>query len=181
MKTESLGIEPSSGMLMSDPLLAAIIAASVALIVAFLNSIVSEMFRRHKDRKTLAAALAGELASYEPAFPLIQQTLRATINALDAGDRDKLSFRSFEKPKDFVFEKAVERLGLLGPKLVEDTVYVYGNLNGFRMSFGLICTHFTEMSDRELRARSVACVEALERAVQRSIPLVASLKRIAGT
>lgn len=88
----------------------------------------------------------------------IQQTLRATINALDAGDRDKLSFRPFEKPKDFVFEKAVERLGLLGPKLVEDTVYVYGNLNGFRMSFGLICAHFTEMSDRELRARSVACL-----------------------
>jgi len=166
---------------MSDPLLAAIIAASAALIVAFLNSMVAEVFRRHKDRKALAAAIAGELASYEPAFPLIQQTLRATIDALDTGNREKVSFRSFEKPKDLVFEKAVERLGLLGPKLVENTVYVYGNLNGFRISFGLISTHFKEMSDAELRARSVACLEALERAVQRGIPLVASLKRIAGT
>lgn len=58
---------------------------------------------------------------------------------------------------------------------------MYGNLNGFRISFGLISTHFKEMSDAELRARSVVCLEALDRAVQRGIPLVAALKRIAGT
>ena len=168
-------------MTMSDPLLAAIIAASAALIVAFLNSIVAEVFRRNRDRKALAAAIAGELASYEPALPLIRQILHATISALDTKTRDLVSFRPFEKPKDVVFEKAVEKLGLLGPKLVEDIVYVYGNLNGFRVAFGLISMHFKEMSDVELRARSLSCLEAVNRAAERGVPLVTALKCIAGT
>jgi len=103
---------------MSDPLLAAIIAASAALIVAFLNSIVAEVFRRHKDQKALSAAIAGELASYEPAFPLIQQTLRATIHALDTKNRDTVSFRSFEKPRDLVFEKPSNGLVFSVPSLL---------------------------------------------------------------
>lgn len=165
---------------MSDLMLAAILAASATLIVAFLNSIVAELFRRHKDRVALAAAIAGELASYEPALPIIQKFLRDTIHAVETDNRGVISFRPFEKPKDLVFEKAVEKLGLLGPKLVEDIVYVYGNLNAFRTSLGLISTHFKEMPDAELRARSTACLEALDRAAQRGGPLVVALKRVAG-
>jgi hypothetical protein len=168
-------------IVMSDPLLAAIIAASAALVVAFLNSIVAEVFRRRQDRRALAAAIAGELASYEPALPQIRQILQDAIHALDSKNREAINFRPFDKPKDFVFEKAVEKLGLLGPKLVEDTVYVYGNLNGFRVALGLISTHFKEMSDTELRARSVACLEAVNRAAQRGTLLVAALKCVAGT
>ncbi|QBB69213.1 hypothetical protein ELE36_01815 [Pseudolysobacter antarcticus] len=166
---------------MSDPLLAAIIAASAALIVAFLNSILAEVFRRYRDRKSLAAAIAGELASYEPALPIIQQILRTTIQTIEAEARNTVVFRPFEKPKDFVFEKAVERLGLLGPKLAEDVVYVYSNLNAFRVSFGLISTHFIEMSDAEAHARCVACLDAVERTAQRGKPLIAALKNLAGT
>jgi len=166
---------------MSDPLLAAIIASSAALIVAFLNSIAAEVFRRHKDRKALAAAIAGELASYEPALPIIQQVLRTTIQAIEAEARSTIIFRPFDKPKDFVFEKAVEKLGLLGPKLAEDIVYVYSNLNAFRVSFSLITTHFKEMPDAEVRARCVACLEAIDRTVQRGTPLIAALKNVAGT
>lgn len=166
---------------MSESLLAAIIAASVALTVALLNSIGAELYRRHKDRKALAAAIAGELASYEPALPLIQEILRATIQAIETGNRNTVSFRSFDKPKDFVFEKAVEKLGLLGPKLAEDIVYVYSNLNAFRVSFGLIATHFKEMPDDEVLARCVACLDAIERVVQRGESLVAALKNLAGT
>jgi hypothetical protein len=166
---------------MSDSLLAAIVAASAALIVAFLNSIAAEVFRRHKDRKALAAAIAGELASYEPTVPIIQEVLRATIHAIETGARNTVSFRPFEKPKDFVFEKAVEKLGLLGPKLVEDTVHVYSNLNAFRVSFSLISTHFKEMPDHEIHARCVACLDAIDRAVQRGRPLVTALKNLAGT
>lgn len=114
--------------MISDSLYAPIIAASGALVVAFLNSIVAEIYRRHRDRKALAAAIAGELLSYEPAQPLIRQALLRTIEQIEHGARDAVLFRPFEKPKDFVFEKAVERLGLLGPKLVEDVVYVYGNI-----------------------------------------------------
>ena len=166
---------------MSDTLAAAIIAASIALIIAFVNSIVAELFRRRKDRMALAASIAGELASYEPAWPLIRQGLRTTIDAIEAGSRSSVSFRPFEKPRDFVFEKAVERLGLLGPALVEDTVYVYGNLNAFRVSFALIGAHFSDMSDVELKARCIACLEALDRAAQKALPLVAALKCVAGT
>jgi len=170
----------TSDTAMSDLMLAAIIAASATLIVAFLNSIVAELFRRHKDRVALAAGIAGELASYEPALPILQKVLSDTIHAVETGNRGVIGYRPFEKPKDLVFEKAVEKLGLLGPKLVEDIVYVYGNLNAFRTSLGLISTHFKEMPDEELRARSTACLEALNRAAQRGGPLVVALKRVAG-
>ena len=165
---------------MSDTLSAAIIAASIALIIAFVNSIVAELFRRRKDRMALAASIAGELASYAPAWPLIRQMLLTTISAIEAGTRNAVSFRPFEKPRDFVFEKAVEKLGLLGPALVEDIVYVYGNLNAFRASFALICSHFSDMSDMELRARCTACLEALDRAGQKGAPLVSTLRCVAG-
>ena len=164
---------------MSDPILTAIIAASATLIVAFLNSIVAESFKRHKDRVAIAAAMAGELASYAPAFPIIQQALSSTIQAAENGKRETLNFRPFEKPKDFVFEKAVEKLGLLGPQLAEDIAFVYGNLNAFRSSFVLISTHFKEMSNEELKVRSTACLEALNRAAERGGPLILSLKRVA--
>jgi len=165
---------------MSDSLATAIIAASIALIVAFVNSIVAELFRRRKDRIALAASIAGELASYAPAWPLIRQVLLTTINAIEAEARNTINFRPFEKPRDFVFEKAVEKLGLLGPALVEDIVYVYGNINGFRVSFALICAHFGDMSDIELKARCTTCPEASDRAVQKGTPLIAALRCVAG-
>jgi len=165
---------------MSDPLITAIIAASATLVVALLNSIAAEVFRRNRDRKVIAAAIAGELASYELALPLIRDVLQAAINALDMNNREIIIFRPFEKPKDVVFEKVIEKLGLLGPKLVEDSVYVYGNLNGFRVSFGLISMHFEEMSDSELRERSIACLAALNRAAERGTPLIEKLRCIAG-
>lgn len=168
-------------LVVSDALLAAIVAASAALVVAYLNSIVAEQFRRRRDRKALAAALAGELSSYQPALPMLRDVLQKTIEAVDTHNRENVIFRPFEKPKDFVFETAVEKIGLLGPKLVEDTIYVYGNMNGFRVAFGLISVHYKEMSDIELRARSLSCLQALERAEERGIPLVSALKQIAGT
>jgi hypothetical protein len=168
-------------LIVSDALLAAIVAASVALVVAYLNSIVAEQFRRRQDRKALAAALAGELSSYQPALPMLKEVLNKTVEALDTQRRSNVIFRPFEKPKDFVFEKAVEKIGLLGPTLVEHTIYVYGNLNGFRVAFGIISNHYAEMSDAELRARSLTCLQALEHAEQRGIPLVSALKRVAGT
>ena len=166
---------------MSVTLSAAIIAASIALIVAFVNSIVAELFRRRKDRMALAASIAGEMSSYLPALPSIREILFATISAIETGTRSEISFRPFEKPRDFVFEKVVGKLGLLGPALVEDIVYVYGNINAFRVSFALICAHSSDMADIELKARCNACLDALERADQKGSPLVTALKCAAGT
>lgn len=166
---------------MSDTLLAAIIAGSIALTVAFVNSIVAELFRRRMDRMAFAASIAGELASYAPAWPLVIEKLRTTINAIEGGARNAVVFRPFEKPRDFVFERMVDKLGLLGPGLVEDIVYVYGNINAFRVGFATICAHFSDMSDTELKARCFDCLEALERVVQKCSCIVQSLKCVAGT
>ena len=164
---------------MSDSLAVAVVAASIALIVAFINSIVAEWFRRRQDRKALAAGIAGELASYEPAWPLIRERLNSTIASIDAGNRRDVSYRPFEKPRDYVFEKAVEKLGLLGPALVEDVVYVYGNINAFRVSFAMLSSGVSEMSDSEMRARCCACIDSLDRAVKKGIPLISALKCVA--
>lgn len=166
---------------MSDPLLAATIAASAALIVSFINSILADAFRRHQDRKIMAASIAGELASYAPALPNVMRMLHEIITAIERRSRSSIIIRPYDQPKDYVFEKIVERLGLLGPKLAEDVVFTYSNLNTFRVSFGLIVMHFNEMPDAEAHARCLACLEVLNTTYQRGISLIASLKKIAGT
>ncbi len=64
---------------LSDPLLAAVIGASAALIVVFINTFAIENYRRFQSRKALAGALAGELSSYSDAFELLEKNIRILI------------------------------------------------------------------------------------------------------
>lgn len=154
----------------------ALIGGMVALAVAYLNGILAESYRRFRDGSALAAGLAGELASYRPAWPLLKAMLDSIAQSISQGQRQAVILRPFERPRDLVFEESVGKLGLLGPELVEDVVFVYSNIRAFRMAFELLTHSASEMSDDELLNRCAACKDALARASERGEPLVVSLR-----
>jgi hypothetical protein len=162
---------------MADSVLIALIAGAVALAVAYVNSFVAESYRRFRDGSALAASLAGELAAYEPAWPIITKMLDSIIESVDAGARKPTYLRPFDRPNDLVFENAVGKLGLLGARSAENVVFVYSNLRAFRVALELICRYEKEMSNEELRFRCVACKEAIGRAVSRGTDLLQELRQ----
>jgi hypothetical protein len=76
-----------------------------------------------------------------------------------------------------VYEDAVAKLGLLGVDLSENVVFVYSNIGAFRAAMEVIARDEKEMTDEELRARCVACKDAMGRAVSRGIDLIRDLRR----
>lgn len=105
----------------------ALIAGVVALVVAYLNGILTESYKRFRDGSALAAGLAGELASYLPAWPLLKTSLDSIVGAIESGQRWTVCLRPFERPRDLVFEESVSKLGLLDQRWL-------------RMSFSYIAT-----------------------------------------
>jgi hypothetical protein len=161
---------------MSDPVLVALIAAVVALSVAYINTFVSESYRRFRDGTALAASLSGELAAYEEAWPILSKMLESVV-AASAVEKPDLSFlRPFERPKDVVYEKSIEKLGLLGASAAKNVVYVYSNINAFRLAFEIIARNHGEMSREELVRRTVGCRDALLRAVTKGDALLCVLR-----
>ena len=69
---------------MSETLIVALIAGSVTLVVAFINTFVSESYKRFRDGATVAASLAGELAAYEDAWPMLSDFLSSVVSATEA-------------------------------------------------------------------------------------------------
>jgi hypothetical protein len=163
-------------MTMAGSVLAAIIAVFGAVCLGYVNSFIAEDFRRFRDGSALAAGLAGELASYAPAIPILRDMLQSLVRAIDAGKRSEIRLRSFDRPVDLVFEQGVGKLGLLGSTTVESSVFVYGNLRAFRMALEIISKEHADMADAELRKRCVSCLESVERAVQRGETLLPELR-----
>jgi hypothetical protein len=162
---------------MPDGVIVALIAGGVALTVAYVNSFLAESYRRFRDGSALAASLAGELAAYETAWPIIVNMLNSIINAIDSKTRKSTFLRPFERPRDLVFEDRVGKLGLLGVHLAENVVFVYSNIRAFRLAMEIIARDEKEMSDEELRARCVACKDAMDRAVTRGAGLIQDLRK----
>lgn len=162
---------------MTDPIVAASIAASAALIVAFLTQFLAESYRRLRDGSSLAAGIAGELISYKEALPMLRVTLKQTSEVAAAGAKDQIRLRPFEKPVDRYFDEVVGDIGLLGPELVEPVIYVYNNLNAFRGAFVQICAEHRNMDAPELIARITLCSQALERAASKMLTLELALEK----
>jgi hypothetical protein len=145
-------------------ILSALIAASVALVAVYLTQFVAQRYKTFKEGSSIAAGLAGELASYRDAAPLLRVAVRTALQAVESGYQDRLRFRGIEKPVDRFFDAVVDKIGLLGPDLAEKVIYVYNNLNAFRVAFALIHEKHHEMDGDELATRIKLCDEALERA-----------------
>ncbi|RYX79941.1 hypothetical protein EON83_30650 [bacterium] len=161
---------------MPDGVIVALIAGGVALAVAYVNSFLAESYRRFRDGSALAASLAGELAAYEPAWPTIVNMLDTIITAVDSNSRKTTYLRPIERPRDFVYEDAVKKLGLLGTHLSENVVFVYSNIGAFRIAMEIIARNEKEMSDEELKLRCIGCREAVTRAGAKGSVLIKDLR-----
>lgn len=161
---------------MSATIIAAALGAFASVAVGIIANFLAEDYRRWRDGAALAAAIAGELASYAPAEPLLRGMFSGWSHATGRGQRDQLVFRQFEKPTDVVYDSMVAKIGLLEPNLIEDIVYVYGNLKGMRAAMMLVMNEHSSMSDDELMGRAGACLDSMSRAFERGHPLVAALK-----
>ena len=161
---------------MSDPVVVALVAGVVALLVAWINTFVSESYKRFRDGGTIAASLCGELAAYEEAWPILSSRLDSLIEACKAGKPTLDTLRAIERPKDLVYEKSIERLGLLGANTAERVVYVYSNINAFRIAFEVIARDHTAMSAEELGGRCIACRDTLHRAATAGEVLIEVLR-----
>lgn len=146
------------------------IAASAALAAVFATQFVAENYRRFKDGSALAGGIAGELSSYKGSADIMRPRILGWMAASREGK--PLTFRPFERPVDMFFDEVVGKIGLLGPALVEHTVYVYANLRAFRMGLEIITTKHAEMSAAELQERCSLCLEALGRAETRGLFLL---------
>lgn len=108
----------------------AVIAASAVLLGAFLTSFVAEDYRRFRDSSALAAAFAGELASYELGLRAGKTVVSSLVKILEAG-----TDMTMPKPQaaiDAVFDANIDRIGSLGSNLTEDLVFAYHQIRAYR-------------------------------------------------
>lgn len=161
---------------MSDALLAAIIAGSVAITVALITQFAAEAYKRHRDGSAVAAALAGELAAYGPAIKTLRRQFSAWVHVVGTGDRQSLRIYTFDRPTDVVFPAMTQRLGLLGVDIVERAVFVYGQIHAFRVAYELIAREHSTMRDEELIARLNSCIGTLDLVLQDGELLVGALR-----
>lgn len=161
---------------MSETLIIALIAGTIALLVAFINSFVSEGYKRFRDGTTVAASLAGELAAYADAWPILSKWLNSIVSETEFEKLNLERLRPIERPKDLVYEKSIDKLGLLGAQTAEGVVYVYSNINAFRIALEIISRDHASMSKDELKLRCEACNAALERAVTKGEVLLVTLR-----
>ena len=139
----------------SSSIITGLIAASVALVVAFLTQFVAEKFKRFHDGSAVAAGLAGELSAYKDALFHLMIALKAW-SELEVG-HEKLILRPIDKPVDLFYASAVGKIGVLGSDLAEDIVYVYASIDGFRTGFDVLTKSFKEMESGEFRTRAASC------------------------
>lgn len=165
-----------TGVTMSAGIVAALIAACVALVAMYCTQFLAENFRRFKEGSGIAAGLAGELSSYKEAAPLLRKFFDDSLEMIQAGRKDQLLFRSLEKPVDRYYEEVVGKIGLLGPEMAEQIIFVYSNLNAFRVAFMLINDQHKDMTPPELVARITLCVSAMDRAFSAGLTLTQMLK-----
>ncbi len=159
----------------SNSLTAAVIAASVTVIVGYLTTFAAEQYKRHRDKTALAAALAGELASHKAAIPALQSALDALLKQLQSGEPIKRA--KFDKPVDVVFDSNVEKLGLLGSETVETVVFVYNQLKAFRSSFAPLLTD-PNVDNEHAIGIVLVCQTLIANAVDHGIPLLDELRTI---
>lgn len=161
---------------MSDPILVALIAGLVSLVVAGLSNFGSEAYKRHRDAAALAAALAGELGSYTVGlegmvrnFTLMEQAARSGI---------QLQIPRVTIPGSLVYESHVSKVGLLGPGLAEEVTYVYSSIETFRSMLRAASSE----SDPSVQADMLAAgLASLANARGRGIPLLVQLRKAAAS
>ncbi|HEF4770585.1 hypothetical protein LGM80_19375 [Burkholderia multivorans] len=161
---------------MSD-LNAALIAFAGVLAGGYANNFLAEDYRRFRDSRALAGALAGELESHGEAIPLI----KAGLEKMEEGIRNgtKLNMPEWPIPASPLFDQNASKIGLLAPELARDVAYVYENIRAFRQNFHVLSKNHQNLPPDWSSGTLIGCLAAITRAETRGVPLIANLKEYA--
>jgi len=121
----------------------ALIAFTSALLVGFGSHFVAEDYRRFRDSKAIAAALAGELNSIESSLPELRTVLTQLRDLLDK--LEPISLPEMPDQSSPMFEANAEKVGLLGVALAGGVAFTYDQIRTFRTLFQLLSKHHTTM------------------------------------
>lgn len=177
------GADTSSNLLgafvVADPnaINSAYIGLTATIIGAVIGSFLNEMYKRHRDARATAAALAGELASYKQAFSALDQSLAVLIDRAEKGE--PLNIPEQRPPVDITYEAHVDKVGLLGPKLAEEVALVYGQIRGFRSAFFPITGSGQKMESSYVVAALRVAHMFSQQAHQGVVPLTDALRELA--
>lgn len=153
---------------------AALIALLGVIVAGYLSTFVAEDYRRFKDGSGLAAALSGELASYMLALDTVRPVLEGLRRAAEVNGN--LLLPRADSQTDPVFAANVQRLGLLGAELAEDTAFIYQQIHAFRTSYKLLSGDNLWMNKAQVLDVVGSWQATVERAQQRGTLLLPKLK-----
>lgn len=158
-----------------DNVVPALIAFTSAVLVGFGGHFVAEDYRRFRDGKAIAAALAGELRSITLSLPLLLPGLKEIQRVLLT--RTSISLAEIPDQKSPVFEATADKIGLLGVDLAGEVAFLYDQIRAFRTSFQLLSKTQPSMElsrGSHLVEHCIALIKANEPKAQ---ALVSSLRR----
>ncbi|WP_336817166.1 hypothetical protein [Burkholderia gladioli] len=153
---------------------AALVGFLGVLVGSYGSNFLAEDYRRFRDGRALAGALAGELESHGEPVPRLKAGLEVMGDKVLAGE--KLNLPEWPMPTSPVFEENAAKIGLLGPELARDVAYVYEHLRAFRMNFHQLTKHHTEMSAEWTHETIIGCLAILSRVEPRGAKLISGLK-----
>src|SRR5690349_12349192 len=100
------------------------------------GQLVSESYKRHRDRRSTAAAIAGEVSAITKRAAM-GKTAEHYEHLLRMAERgEKLAFPKLHRDPvafDPVYEKHLDKIGLLDPDVVMSAAAFYNYLQGLRV------------------------------------------------
>jgi len=160
---------------MSDTIAAAFIGGFVALVVGTITVFGTEAYRRHRDAISLAGALAGEIAVYVEALPMIESTWGELERRAAAGTL--LVVPNLPMPVNAIYDHCARDVGLLGPKLASEVAYLYGNVAAFRGAMAALISVRDDSVQQAALIRSALVFVGRGKAV--GSPLLRKLRKFA--
>lgn len=153
----------------------ALIAFTAAVLVGFGGHFVAEDYRRFRDSKAIAAALAGELRSIILSLPELHTSLIGMKDLFD--NLQPVSLPEMPDQSSPMFEANAEKIGLLGVDLAGGVAFLYDQINAFRTSFQLLSKHHTKMGPHWSGLLVGRCIQLIESNKPEAKTLIENLQK----
>lgn len=153
---------------------AALVGFLGVLVGGYANNFLAEDYRRFRDSRALAGALAGELEAHSEVLPNLKNGLELMGNKVLSGE--KLDLPEWPIPHSPLFDENASKIGLLGSELAREVAYVYESIRAFRLNFHQLTKHHTEMPQNWAHATIIGCLAILTRMEPRGSQLIVNLK-----
>jgi hypothetical protein len=151
----------------------ALIAFTSAILVGFTSHFVAEDYRRFREGKAIAAALAGELSSINSSISLLKSSLITIKQALAI--EQPLAIPEFPIQSSLMYEAIADKVGLLGVNLAGEVAFLYDQIRTFHVIFHWLSKHNEKMEMHWNRAVIEQLLSIIEKNEERGRTLIEKL------